>query len=350
MATDPTFSTARSEQAAAIPGSARAFRRSRFSRAVSGLIGASCGFLAMVAILVFDSSAADRESASEFEFRQGERLVLIGSTLADRLQHFGWLETRLQLAHPGLGLSIRNMGWSGDEVGLMPRPLDFGTLEAHLAHQKADTILMCFGTNESFAGEAGLPKFREDLVALVDRLRAEKFNGETSPRLVLVSPIAHEQLGGHWPDAAPRNVELERYTEAMREVAGEKKLAFIDLFHPTRSLMAENSDAPLTINGIHLTDEGYRVASEILALGLGVSDPLPEDVDAITALRDLIIEKNRQFMLRWRPVNAEYVFGRRKEPFGVLSFPPEMEQLDRQITELDEKIRAEAGKIAAARP
>jgi hypothetical protein len=276
----------------------------------------------------------------------GERVVLIGNTLADRMQHFGWLEARLQLAHPGKKLTVRHLGWSADEVGLMPRPLEFGSLESHLAHQRADTILMCFGGNESFAGEAGVEKFKTDLAALIGTLRAAKFNGKTAPRLVLVSPIAHEQLGKPWPDAAPRNVELERYTAAMKSVAGELGVDFIDLFHPTRTLMAENPRAPLTINGIHLTDAGYQAVSEVIALGLGVSDPLPRDAAAMESLRGLIIEKNRQFMLRWRPVNAEYVFGRRKEPFGVLSFPPEMELLDRQIADLDQRIWTAAETLA----
>lgn len=275
-------------------------------------------------------------------FSEGERIVLIGNTLADRLQHFGWLETRLQLAHPELGLTIRNLGWSGDEVGLMPRPLDFGPLETHLEDWEADTILMCFGSNESFRGVAGVEKFRADLRALMERLRSHQFNGSTPPRLVLVSPIAHEQLGEPWPDAGPRNVELERYTRIMEEEAELADVQMIDLFRPTRTLMSGNRGKPLTINGIHLTDDGYRLVSEVMALELGISDPLPKNVSGVQNLRDLIIEKNRQFLLRWRPVNAEYVFGRRKEPFGVLSFPPEMRQLESQIADLDRKIRETA--------
>ena len=124
----------------------------------------------------------------------------------------------------------------------------------------------------------------------------------------------------------------------------KKKSPFIDLFHPLRTLMSENYRAPLTINGIHLTDEGYRVATEIIAAQLGIGDPLPEKVET---LRELVAEKNRQFFLRWRPVNAEYVYGRRKEPFGVLSFPPEMEQLEKQIAEIEVKIHETAGSLAA---
>ncbi|MCB1231769.1 MAG: SGNH/GDSL hydrolase family protein [Verrucomicrobiae bacterium] len=348
MATDPTVPPVFTGRVAreSNPGRPPQFAFSRFSQAARRLIVAG----GIAALFGIGASAQEDAKDEAFTFRQGERVVLIGSTLADRLQHFGWLELRLQLAHPDLHLSLRNMGWSGDEVALMPRPLDFGDLETHLTDQKADTILMCFGTNESFAGEAGLEKFRTDLRTLIERLSAVSFNGESPARLVLVSPIAQEQLVAPWPDAAPRNLALEKYTAAMGEEAKAAGIRFIDLFHPTRSLMAENSGAPLTINGLHPTSDGYRAISEILALGLGVSDPLPRDEAAVQGLRDLIIEKNREFMLRWRPVNAEYVFGRRKEPFGVLTFPPEMEQLDRQLTALDEKIQAEAGKVAASKP
>ena len=44
-----------------------------------------------------------------------------------------------------------------------------------------------------------------------------------------------------------------------------------------------------------------------------------------------VAEKNRQFFMRWRAVNGEYIYGRRKEPFGVANFPGEMEQLERQV-------------------
>lgn len=317
-------------------------RRGRRGRALSGRSArgsaAIAGILRAAALGLLFAGSATAQEAGPAGPVDGERVVLIGNTLADRMQHFGWLETRLQLARPGRRLTVRHLGWSADEVGLMPRPLEFGSLESHLAHQKADTILLCFGANESFAGAAGLDPFKTDLAALVRRLQAEKFNGKTPPRLVLVSPIAHEQLGKPWPDAAPRNVELERYTAAMRDSASALGIAFIDLFHPTRTLMAENPREPMTINGMHLTEAGYRAVTEILALGLGISDPLPSDPAGLDRLRGLIVEKNRQFMLRWRPVNAEYVFGRRKEPFGVLSFPPEMELLDRQIADLDKQI------------
>ena len=61
-------------------------------------------------------------------------------------------------------------------------------------------------------------------------------------------------------------------------------------------------------------------------------------------LREGIREKNQQFFYRWRPVNAEYVVGRRLEPFGSVNFPGEMKQLDAMVAARDRRIwqRAQA--------
>ncbi len=63
-------------------------------------------------------------------------------------------------------------------------------------------------------------------------------------------------------------------------------------------------------------------------------------------LREAIRDKNEQFFYRWRPVNAEYVVGRRVEPFGSVNFPGEMKQLDAMVAARDRRIwqRAQALK------
>ena len=281
---------------------------------------------------------------------EGDRVVLIGNTFAERMQHFGDLEMRLQLAFPGLGLTIRNMGWSADEVDLMPRPLDFGTLEEHLADKKASVILMCFGLNESFDGKAGLSDFHNGLTALFDRLEGKNFDGRTPVRLVLISPTAHEKLPAPFPDPRERNQLLEIYTAAMAEFAEQRGVPFVDLFHPSLNLMAEHPKIGFTINGIHFTDEGYRIVGGILAdeLGAKVKDSALSDSSSTDVLRDLVVKKNGQFFLRWRPINGEYVYGRRKAPFGVVSYPPEMAELDRITADLEKQIHAEAKRLTGA--
>ncbi len=279
--------------------------------------------------------------AEPFSFSKdkNERIVLLGNTFAERTQYFGYFETLLQANLPDRKLTLRNMGWSGDEVALQPRPLNFGELEDHLSEQIPDVILLCFGFNESFAGESGLAKFGEDYQLFIDRLLAKQFNGKSAPRLILVSPIAQEALPAPFPNPDKNNANLKIYTDKIEAIADANNLAFIDLFTPT-SQRAKGDQ--LTANGVHLNESGQRAVAEMMTAALGLTRRWSPQLET---MRKLVVKKNEQFFFRWRPINGEYVYGRRNTPFGVLTFPPEMEEWDRLTAELDGKIHTAATNL-----
>src|SRR5262249_59691832 len=83
---------------------------------------------------------------------------------------------------------------------------------------RADVVLAFFGYNESFAGPAGLDAFKADLDAFLRHALAQKYNGKSAPRLVLFSPIAHEDLHDRNLPAGKENKHrLELYTRDMAE-------------------------------------------------------------------------------------------------------------------------------------
>ena len=103
---------------------------------------------------------------------------------------------------------------------------------------------------------------------MIDKYRAAKFNGESAPRIVLFSPIAHENLNTPLlPDGHGNNVNLALYTGAIKQVADEKKAAFVDLFSASQGLYAK-ADSPLTLNGVHPLPEGNRKIGEVIASAL----------------------------------------------------------------------------------
>jgi hypothetical protein len=59
--------------------------------------------------------------ADTIEIKPGDHISIVGNTLADRMQHDGWLETDLQARFPEHKLVIRNLGFSGDELTLRPQ-------------------------------------------------------------------------------------------------------------------------------------------------------------------------------------------------------------------------------------
>jgi len=104
-------------------------------------------------------------------FAAENHVAITGSASAERMQRFGYFEALLTAQYPDSALTFRNLAWSGDEVTLRPRPLNFGSLEVHLAHQQPDVVLMFFGANESFAGPEGLDAYRDALRDLVVDIR-----------------------------------------------------------------------------------------------------------------------------------------------------------------------------------
>ena len=280
--------------------------------------------------------------SSQLKLQPGDRISIVGNTFAERMQLDGQFESALHAAFPSHDLSVRNFGWSGDEVALQPRPYKFIGMEEWLNRHETDVLIACFGMNESFSGYEGLAVFQRDLETWLDTQLAARYNGETPPRIILVSPIAHEDLGSPLPDGEDHNFILDRYVQIMRQVARKKGAYFIDLFGPTRDAM-KASEEPLTINGIHMNENGYRfVTCEMLAeMDVPIRSEDAIDADSATdhqALRQAVLRKNRLFFQRWRPVNTEYVYGRRHEPFGSNNFPEEMTRLDELIEQAEKKV------------
>ncbi len=279
-------------------------------------------------VIVLAVSPALRAVGAGLEIEKGDHICLIGNTLPERMQHDGWLETLLHQRFPENELVIRNLGFSGDELELRLRSKNFGTPDQWLAgkapppegftenpfehtNTQADVILAFFGYNESFAGAEGLDKFKQNLAGVLQGMLDQKYNGESAPRIVLFSPIAHENLHSpNLPDGSENNARLKLYTEAMAEVAKAKKVTFVDLFTPTLAAYAK-ADTPWTTNGIHLNEQGNAQVAAIIDEALFGK---PErELDAIDQekLRQAVLDKNYHWYHRYRTTDGYSTFGDR---------------------------------------
>ena len=90
------------------------------------------------------------------ELQKGDNSCLMGNALPDRMQHHGWLETRIQSRFPDHELSFRNLGFSADELTVHQRVAGYVSWDDYLKRCQADVIFAFFGYNESFAGAEGL--------------------------------------------------------------------------------------------------------------------------------------------------------------------------------------------------
>lgn len=275
--------------------------------------------------------------AASLELKKGDHVVWIGNTFAERMQYFGDIESRLHARYPGHNLVVRNLAWSADTVSLRPRPKDFGDIHHYLSATKADVILACYGLNETwdYQGEEGLDKFEEDLREFLTSLQSKKYNGSTAPKIVLYSPLFCH--GSVVPETPTRNHLLGLYTKTMQSVARSLKISFVDLYHASRRLLVQdNEETPYTINGIHLTAEGYlKLAPAILSSQLFA--PLPDEAP-LDAIRTEVLEKNETFFDWYRTVNSFYIHGDRKNPYGTVNFPLERKKLLQMTSIRDQRI------------
>lgn len=278
-----------------------------------------------------------------------DHIAIIGNTLADRMQHSGWLETYLHALYPEHELTFRNLGYSGDELKLRQREENFGSPDEWLAKTKANVVLCFFGYNEALRGEAGLAGFRKDLTEVIDGMLNQKYDGQKPPRLVFFSPIAHENLmSPHLPDGSANNAKLAIYTQAMREVCEAKKVLFVDLFTPTQKLYAAApAGRPLTMNGIHLLDHGEQAVAKVILRDLFGVETVANDAKEMERLRQAVLDKNYYWFSRYRVVDGYNVFGGRSKLawFGQSNadvMMREMEIFDVLTANRDERVWAVA--------
>jgi lysophospholipase L1-like esterase len=212
-----------------------------------------------------------------FELVDGDRVVFIGNSFFERDLRYNHLETALAARWPSRNVVFRNLGWDGDTVWGEARAEfgsaadGFNSLSKHVADLKPTVIFVAYGMSESFAGPGGVDPFVVQLDKMLDML------SRTQARMVLLSPIRHEDLGRPLPDPAAHNRDLRLYVDAVAKVAARRGFDYVNLFD-----LAGSPDQPMTQNGIHLNDRGYRAATWAIERSLGLS-PTAWEVRCIDA-------------------------------------------------------------------
>ena len=316
------------------------------------------------AVLAAIAFVAPVANAQEFTLNKGDHICIIGNTLAERMQHFGSLETLIHARFPEHNLVFRNLGYSGDEIdgwqnpnhrlrsmsfgshdewlsGVAPCPQpaklskkDLDKVRANrfeLTNTKADVIFAFYGYNESWAGEPGLPAFKQNVDEFIKHTLEQKYNGKSAPRLVLFSPIAHEFIDSpNLPSkevVAASNARLKMYSQAMGEVAKANSVRFVDLFTTTLAavrhetpatkgvavkvgsvtLVVASDSGTRTINGIHNNSAGEEIVAMIAHQDLfGDRGDFRNE-----KLRASVLDKNFYWFNRYRVTDGYSTYGDR---------------------------------------
>ena len=247
---------------------------SRYSHLLNA--GLTC-ILLLTAAASPTASTARAADPTPFSINDGDRVALIGDTLIEREQEYGYLETAMHQRFHHKHFIVRNLGWSGDTpAGLSRLSFDFNNpalglerIKTVLDPLKPTVAIVGYGMASSFDGPAGLAKFEGEMNRLMDLI--QKSAGDTPVRFVILSPIAHEKLPAPLPDPAAHNENLRQYSALLERVATARSARFVSLFSLLRP--APGVGLPLTDDGIHLTDYGYLRLAETIGAALGWSQP-----------------------------------------------------------------------------
>ena len=151
------------------------------------------------------------------ELHDGDRVAFIGNTFVEREQVDDYIETALTSRYPDRNITFRNLGYSADTVTGEARGLCMGwaifetsdkafeRLKKLVAEYKPTVLMINYGMTESFFGPEKLPEFTANYNKMLDALSAA---AGTTPRIVLMSPNYHEDLGRPLPDPAGHNKNL----------------------------------------------------------------------------------------------------------------------------------------------
>jgi len=294
---------------------------------------------------------------NKFVPKSGETISFIGGTNTFDLQKFPYLEALLQLTYPNLHLKIRNLVWQGDTALQQTRPLFYftkaadkqpGSVPDQRDRVQPGIVFVNFGKMESLEKPDSLTGFLSAYKTFLDQLQTR------TQRIVLISPTPFFPIGPAKSEAKTRNETLAEFELAIRTLAKERKLLYVDLFNP----QMKSLDPTLSSDGIHLTDAGQRQVATIVAQSLH----FPLDPDAalksskLQTLQQTLLRKDFLWQQYYHPTNWAFLYGDRQSQPASRShldkdkrwFRNEVDQLPALIAETETDIHRYAAEAADA--
>ncbi len=347
--------------------------------------------------LVASAAAQSGEgAASTFEIKDGDRVLLLGDTLLERENSYGYLELRMHEQFPDRKFSVRNLSWAGEtprgisRASFDPPEKGFERLKEQIALVKPTVVFLGFGMAASLqemtdrakdwtlnpdparygAEPMSAGRFKRELGELMNAIQESGGRGQeagktpaanltpdsrpltpASVRFVLLSPIRHEDLRATrpgLPDPAAHNALLVQYSKAIEELAKERGGRFVSLFDAqfTVASSAGTSREQLTDNGILPNQSGSENVAAAVGNAVGWGLPKKNSLETqigtaahafnYPVMEAAILRKNALWFHRTRPANETYLTGFRKHEQGQNA--KEIPEFDPLVEQADAEI------------
>ena len=171
---------------------------------------------------------AARAAEPKLALKDNDVWVMAGDSITAQRLHTNYIEAFYRARHPELHLHFRNSGISGNTAGAV-----LSRFDDDVAVFKPTIVSVELGMNDANNGKPpdAYIKGMKELIARIRALPAQ-------PVLISSSPVDDGSLPGDWKGARCQNIDP--YTNALKKLAEEENVVFVDQYHPLLELWGQN--------------------------------------------------------------------------------------------------------------
>jgi lysophospholipase L1-like esterase len=219
----------------------------------------------MLAVMA-GSILAAMPARGDSPLKAGDRLVFLGDSITEQRIYTRYVMNYFTLRYPGLDVTFRNAGWSGDSA-----PGGLGRLQRDVLDLKPTVVTICFGMNDggytSF-DQGRYDNFMKGMTGLVTELK------KANVRVVLLGPGCVDT--DRRPPGPNYNETLSKYSQGVKELAEKEKVEFLGLHDIMIEVQAKAKakDPKYTMipDSVHPSEPGQAVMAYAVLKALGCKD------------------------------------------------------------------------------
>jgi lysophospholipase L1-like esterase len=160
------------------------------------------------------------------QLKDNDVWVFAGDSITAQRLHTNYIEAYYRTRNPKLNLHFRNSGIGGNRTHHVLQRFDYD-----VAAWKPTIVSVELGMNDVGGTQEAYIKGMKEIIAKIRAIPAQ-------PVLISSSPVNDGSLMGDWK--SPRCEKIHPITDALKKLAAEEKVVFVDQYHPLINLWGEN--------------------------------------------------------------------------------------------------------------
>ncbi len=180
-----------------------------------------------LALLLFPLFAGSARAAEPtLQIKDNDVWVMVGDSITAQRLHTNFIEAYYRTHYPKLALHFRNSGIGGNRTGNVLKRFDYD-----VAAWKPTIVSVELGMNDANGPQQEYIKGMKEIIAKIRAIPAQ-------PVLISSSPVDDGSVMNDWK--SKRCETIHPFTLALKNLAAEESVVFVDQYHPLIDLWGNN--------------------------------------------------------------------------------------------------------------